>query len=554
MDRQFDIDNFERLLKERSEEFRMYPTKRVWHSIYNNIHPGKKWPSIATCIVLISILLLIGFLNTNESISAASNTTNKNFTTTTALAVQNNNGKFFTPFFSLKTSGDNKLTEDVLLSDFILQGQHKQITELTNFKNTQPSNFENTLTNPLSNINLSYRKDKSDNLNYTLNSSPKNIAGIYQKNNEHANLDDITTVYAKENSIVNPLNTANVNGNRTNNNFNLFLENQLKNIESENEKDFNTNLEIKIPAGNLKIFNKNSIHLSETVAGTGNHTEINNNKIINKVKAATTKVINNDVVYTALVLNETDKAWIENYAQYNRPVPKRWAGKLGWQLYITPSVVYRTLKNYVANETDINKEVIQHPSIGLEIGAGIIYPIFKGIKIKTGLQLNSTRYNTEAYENSHPVSTTITLNDAFGQNYQTSRTTPFSNIGGITPTNLHNETYQISIPVGAEFKIAGNDILQWNIGATIEPSYVFGGNSYLISSDKRNFIKETTYINRLNLNAGFETFLSYKMDGFTFQIGPQFRKQIFTTNSKAYTIQEKLTNYGIRFGITKLIK
>ena len=92
-------------------------------------------------------------------------------------------------------------------------------------------------------------------------------------------------------------------------------------------------------------------------------------------------------------------------------------------MYITPSVVYRTLKNYVANETDINKEVIQHPSIGLEIGAGIIYPIFKGIKIKTGLQLNSTRYNTEAYENSHPVSTTITLNDAFGQNYQTSRTT-----------------------------------------------------------------------------------------------------------------------------------
>ena len=63
MDRNFDIDDFEELLKERSDEFKMYPAKRVWYSIYNNIHPGKKWPSVATCVTLIAILLLVGYLN-----------------------------------------------------------------------------------------------------------------------------------------------------------------------------------------------------------------------------------------------------------------------------------------------------------------------------------------------------------------------------------------------------------------------------------------------------------------------------------------------------------
>jgi hypothetical protein len=66
MDRNLDIDNFELLLKERSDEFRMYPTKRVWYSIYNNIHPGRKWPSIAMSITLIAILLFVGYLNTNN--------------------------------------------------------------------------------------------------------------------------------------------------------------------------------------------------------------------------------------------------------------------------------------------------------------------------------------------------------------------------------------------------------------------------------------------------------------------------------------------------------
>ena len=63
MDRNFYTDDFERLLREKSDEFRLYPSKRIWHSIYNNIHPGRKWPSVAMSITLITAILLMGYLN-----------------------------------------------------------------------------------------------------------------------------------------------------------------------------------------------------------------------------------------------------------------------------------------------------------------------------------------------------------------------------------------------------------------------------------------------------------------------------------------------------------
>ncbi|MDO9374727.1 MAG: hypothetical protein Q7T76_09925, partial [Ferruginibacter sp.] len=66
MDRNLHTDDFERLLREKSDEFRMYPSKRIWYSVYNNIHPGRKWPSVVMSIVLITSLLWIGYLNTSE--------------------------------------------------------------------------------------------------------------------------------------------------------------------------------------------------------------------------------------------------------------------------------------------------------------------------------------------------------------------------------------------------------------------------------------------------------------------------------------------------------
>ena len=66
MDRKFHTDDFERLLKEMSDEFKMYPSKRIWNSIYNNIHPQRNWPSVGMSISLIFTLIIVGHLNTSK--------------------------------------------------------------------------------------------------------------------------------------------------------------------------------------------------------------------------------------------------------------------------------------------------------------------------------------------------------------------------------------------------------------------------------------------------------------------------------------------------------
>ena len=529
MNSNFDSDNFERLLKERSDEFKMYPTKRVWYSIYNNIHPGKKWPSIATCITLISILLLIGYLNTNidsknilVKVSSVKTQLTNNHTAPSGLLSSNfvnspflqNTRSSFLPFLNL--------SEDKNVSVLTLSNISNNL-KINSFQiNSTAGNFSKTI--PLF---LKFAIKNIDNKKIVLQNTNRLITtDFYTAANEVDNYFS-EVVLPKNNieSILKDIDTSSTKNIFKNNIAGIDLTKNINEENFENDK-INTNI--------LSTISNKENHKTEIVKQ-------------DKVNAK------NKSIKEIYLLSDAEKAWIESYAMHNRPLPKKWLGKLGWQIYITPSIVYRTLKNATANE-DINNSIIQKPALGLEIGGGIISTIFKGVKLKTGLQLNFTRYNSEAYENSHPVATSITVSTVNGQTYQESRSTPYSNLEGVSPIKLHNETFQISIPMGMDVKLAGFDNLQWSIGATIQPSYIIGGKSYLISSDKRNYIKESSLLNKWNLDAGFETFISYKTNGFTLQFGPQFRKQLFTTNNKNYFIQEHLTNYGFKFGISKLIK
>src|SRR5262245_1424617 len=53
-------DNFEQMLKDTTDNFRMYPSRRVWHSLYNDLHPGKKWPSVSVWFLFIVSVLFMG--------------------------------------------------------------------------------------------------------------------------------------------------------------------------------------------------------------------------------------------------------------------------------------------------------------------------------------------------------------------------------------------------------------------------------------------------------------------------------------------------------------
>jgi hypothetical protein len=109
----------------------------------------------------------------------------------------------------------------------------------------------------------------------------------------------------------------------------------------------------------------------------------------------------------------------------------------------------------VSGTIDVASAVSHKPSAGLETGLSLQYDLAKRIKLKGGVQLNYTSYNADAYETNHPVATTITMNASDGNSiYEQSRLSNYSNAFGLLAISLHNETYQISLPVGADIKLA----------------------------------------------------------------------------------------------------
>lgn len=59
-------EDFAQFLKDSTEDFKMYPNRRVWHSLYKDMHPSQKWPSVAVCLLLIGSIMFLGVANNNN--------------------------------------------------------------------------------------------------------------------------------------------------------------------------------------------------------------------------------------------------------------------------------------------------------------------------------------------------------------------------------------------------------------------------------------------------------------------------------------------------------
>ena len=86
MERRFDMSDFEQSLKDHADQFRLIPSKRVWNGIYNNLHPGSKWPSITVAIIFLITLVTIGNLNNSQK-----NSENKKITAINSNSKSTNN-------------------------------------------------------------------------------------------------------------------------------------------------------------------------------------------------------------------------------------------------------------------------------------------------------------------------------------------------------------------------------------------------------------------------------------------------------------------------------
>jgi hypothetical protein len=496
MDNNYYTDDFETLLKEKSDGFRMYPEKRVWHSIYNNFHPSKRWPSTVVCLLLAVGLFFVGHLNKNE----ISNTN---------LANKSN--------ALLKPKPINGLVVNVV--------------------KPLPKNSAS-----VSKINIKPQNNVVVNNNNANNNTPNNYLTVTNTFTKQPN-------YTVNNSWLNNWFSQNINGNTKDENTNAsFTFNQFNNSNSSTKLETTTSSNTS-----AEVASENSIDL------TNQNTAFSNTK--NTQKTTPTDAENK-------IFSAEQKAWIDDDVFYNKQSSKKWKGRLAGQFYATTGITYRSLVSdskfaspsnlFVVgnpqNTADVlTKLVNQVPGLSFEIGAGMEYSFAKKLRIKLGLQFNYSSYGIFADATGHTILTSLMLKDAkTGDPYMASRTSTLSNSIGSQTVKLNSKTYQISLPIGVAYKVKGKDKLQWYVGASVEPTYITGGSAYLISADRRNYVKDATMINKFNVNTALETYLSYPLkNGVRIQVGPHFRYQLFSTYSKLYSVDEKLYNLGVKVGLSK---
>lgn len=447
MKRNIQIDEFEKFLREKSDQYKLYPSDKIWNNINRSVHSGRKWPYI--------ILTLFVFLGS-------------------AVFVDYETFNYVIP--GKKTA-----------SAFIISNTTPQISQLNN----------NTV------------------------GSQNNVA---EKNNR----------LIKENTA--PVKQS----------ANKLLVVQKQSATTINDDDSSVN--------------------ETTASNDNNYAE--NDDIYNH-----TAIAKNVLAANIPPLKKNDVKDAEKETAVRKVV--LWAGeafkksKVGLQISFSPTVSYRRLTSGLSEITDIfreipyrngeqstpvNKLVNHKPAIGAEAGAHITYKLTNNFTLRGGLQVNYSRYQVSAFD-SKPEQTTLALQGNHGRVDSVNLISPYRNYSGAGASWLNNEYLQISMPIGFEWTVLGNKSpLKWNVGASAQPVYNFANNVYLLSTDFEHYVQDPALIRKWNINAAVETFVSYDMGSFKWQVGPQFRYQLMSSYKSQYPIKEYMVDFGFKIGLIKTIR
>lgn len=510
MENEYYTDDFEQLLKEKADQFRMYPSKRVWHSIYNNLHPGRRWPSIVMGLLLVSSLMLIGYLHTGENnLSKRINTsyTETLNTPVTIAAVTTSEPR---PSTSIKIKKPVKAFTNAF--DDVITNETDFYT-YTVVRNNRPEGFFNT----------------------TIASNEANITGAVT--NADKDLVKQMDEYIKTNRLFADVSVATGKKNKP---ATAKVKTQEATVNEKQVEPEVKNTGALEPTANINLLkDATKIKVDELPTEQKAKPETTNSKTI----------------------TPEYKAWIEDFALQNKKRHNKFKGRLAFQFYVTPAVNYRKLTTKSKGSTapmvtgDLNNAISQKPGLGIETGISLHYSFAKNLLVKAGLQFNYTNFNIDADQSYHPVITTILLNDPVtGYSYLSPRSSStFNSVSSVPlkPITLHNRTYQISLPVGFAYKLSSKEKVDWYAGATLQPTYIFGGNAHIVSADLKNYVSYPSSINSWNLNLGFETYMNFKLGSYNLQVGPQVRTQVFSTYKRNVALIEKPYAVGLKLGLTK---
>jgi hypothetical protein len=492
MERDFYNEDFEDLIKQKADQYRMYPSDKVWKGIHNTLHPRRKW-------YWSGFVLLLSFVS---------------YFSIDALFSSNSVSRINTP----------SAPKDVLSTE-----------ELNPFTPAFSENAGTKKTVPLA------KKDNDD------------VASVEQDGPSGIALAKIIPIETPL-SLIRPL-------------FSSILTEEITDApEQPSVEEAN-----------------NSVALSDQGSSPENSVVVNAPAVVIPTIPTFTELASGQEVPAPPAAQESDDAtflkseqadaprsnWLQEFALYELSATK--TKRLSFQFTLTPTMNYRKLTgnknsgNYSAKSTEhvpialnlrgeVDNFVNHHPALGFELGSFALYRIRHNISLKAGAQFNYTRYDIKAYTSSSEVAT-IALSNAQRQGADSiSNYSNIRNFGGYAVTDLKNQYFMLSVPVGVEMKVLGNKRLQLFVAGTVQPTYLLNGNPYLITTDYKSYTREPSLIRRWNLNTAAEAFLSYSAAGVRWQVGPQFRYQLFSSYANEYPIKEYLMEYGVKIGITKAIR
>lgn len=494
MDIRFDMSDFEQSLKDHADQFKLTPSKRLWNGIYNNLHPGSKWPSITVAIAFLITLVTIGNLNNSPNTDA-----NNPVSQSKKLAGNETGKNPQSPVVNINSSVTDQATTNANDNN---QDANKIMSPANSSEVSSGEKITAPKRTPAKVIDInSYNKDQS-----------QKKPDIFVKTTSQNDADKIKD--HQENSAI-PADA--------------ILKNQLSSNDENitglvysNENIFTEELSIfgKFEPEVLGFINQNVQPVNIFVPGR-------RQKMIAKREAALQKK------------KLTSVEWI----YFLSPA--------------ISSAVFRGNTEGVSSNPILffpnqpSNGMIYTGRLGLKAGTEMNFKFSKKWKFISGFNLRYSGYNIVS-NLVHPTFAGLVLRDlTTGTLYSKNYITHYGNGESQNQILIHNYNLQASVPVGLQYNIWQNENMQFNLASTFEFSTSLKSNAYIMSSDERYYLKDPSLMRKLNLGASFHPNIILNATNIKWHIGPDFHYQILSTYKNNYQIKEHLIDYGIRIGISK---
>jgi len=551
MERRFDMTDFEQSLKDHADQFVMTPSKRVWNGIYNNLHPGSRWPSITVGVVFLFSLIGVGYLNNSTKLPGHPEPENS----------------------SRDINISNKNIDYNLTSDFKSFPQ----SALSFWKNPAVSDANSSETNsvesqfvenPVFSLTDVKAKNESANLN-TPSNERSNAKIVVLQNDRRLPSDKMSqgkpAETNKEISSGKSIRVGDASGNVSKMIAKVSIENGLAGIS-------------KLTDGSVKSENRSGTMSGNLISSKISYSGILNDKEprleIGFENPMSIFPANFTIIPVQFSLADYESAIEADGVSSqtgdgtlnqnkSKTVHKKRNAKISWMYFINPTISDVSFNGKALqpiNRQNLSPIVVQpgplgrmlyNARIGYNAGTQMSYAFSHKWQFTAGADLNYSGYNVISNQ-VHPTFAYLTLKDSrTGEAYSKSYITHYGNGQGQNQISLANYSLQASLPIGLQYSLWENSDVKLSIASSIAPSFAIKSNAFIISADGRNYVNDPSLLRPVNLAGNFGTYVSFRSNKIKWIVGPNIRYQVLSSYKNDYPVKEHLIDYGIKIGISR---